>query len=229
MENGIQKFKPLSFDEINSISEAFYKSGMFPDVKSQAQAIVKIQAGQEMGVAPFSAMSGIHIILGKAEPGAKIISAKIKSSGKYDYKVLELNDEVCRLEFSENGKPVGVSEFSIRDAKRAQVKNIEKFPRNMLFARAISNGQKWFAPEALVMPVYVEGELEDSGISMVNTETGDVVENGKENQIEEVKGAGVMSRGEYEKWKTKDTIPKNYSNYEEVPTKTQESDLDFKL
>ena len=37
------------FREPMALSEVFLKSGMFPDVKSQAQGVVKILAGKELG------------------------------------------------------------------------------------------------------------------------------------------------------------------------------------
>jgi len=54
-----------------SISQSFAESGMFPDIKSAAQAAVKIQAGKEFGIQPFASMTGIHIIAGKPVIGAK--------------------------------------------------------------------------------------------------------------------------------------------------------------
>ncbi len=158
MSNEIVK---LDFQGMNSIAEMFFKSGMFPNVQSQAQALVKIAAGQEMGLPPFFSMSGIHIIKGKAAPGAGIIASMIKASKKYDYKVRELTDQKCRLEFFENGESVGEVEFTIEDAKRAMTQNIDKFPKNMLFARAISNGQKFYAADVFIGSVYDASELVD--------------------------------------------------------------------
>ena len=54
----IQKFEPT---DIMSMGKAFAESGMFTDIKTAAQAIVKIQAGQEIGLPPFASMTGIHI------------------------------------------------------------------------------------------------------------------------------------------------------------------------
>ena len=71
MQNEIAK---LSGSEIMSMGKAFAESGMFPDIKSAAQAVVKIQAGAEIGIPPFAAMSGIHIIQGKPTIGAGLIA-----------------------------------------------------------------------------------------------------------------------------------------------------------
>lgn len=146
--------------DILSISKAFAESGMFPDIKSAAQAMVKIQAGQELGIKPFAAMNGIHIISGKATIGAGLIASSIKGSGKYNYRVITQNDKVCELEFFEGKESLGKSKFTIEEAKKAGTKNLDKFPANMLFARAISNGVKWFTPDVFQGPVYVPEEME---------------------------------------------------------------------
>lgn len=148
-----------TFTEIMSIGKAFAESGMFADIKSAAQAMVKIQAGLELGIKPFAAMSGIHIISGKATIGAGLIASAIKGSGKYDYRIIEQSDKVCKIEFFQGKESIGVSSFTIEEAKKAGTKNLDKFPANMLFARAISNGVKWFTPDVFQGPVYVPEEM----------------------------------------------------------------------
>ena len=155
-----------------SIGETFYKSGMFADIKSAQQAVVKIMAGAEMGISPFQAMSGIHIIQGKPTIGAGLMASRVKASGKYNYKIVEMDEKLCKIQFYEqcavlgdkhNNKgwnEIGVSTFTIEDAKKAGTKNLDKFPRNMLFARAMSNGVRWFCPDIYEGPVYVPEEME---------------------------------------------------------------------
>lgn len=143
-----------------SIGETFYKSGMFADIKSAQQAVVKIMAGQEMGIPPFAAMSGIHIIAGKPTIGAGLMAARVKGSGKYDYEVTEHTEKICSIEFYQGKKKIGTSTFTIEDAKKAGTKNIDKFPKNMLFARAMSNGVKFYTPDIYDAPVYVPEEME---------------------------------------------------------------------
>ena len=146
--------------EIMSIGKAFAESGMFPDIKSAAQAIVKITAGQEIGIPPFAAMSGIHIISGKPTIGAGLMASCVKGSGKYNYKVKEQTEKVCSIEFFEGAESLGTSTLTIEDAKKAGTKNLDKYARNMLFARAMSNGVKWFCPDVFSGPVYVPEEME---------------------------------------------------------------------
>ena len=148
-----------SVTEVMTIAKAFSESGMFPDIKSIAQAAVKIQCGKEIGIPPFAAMSGIHIIQGKPTIGAGIMASIVKGSGKYDYRVVESTEKVCSIDFYQGKEKIGNSTFTIEDAKKALTKNLDKFPKNMLFARAMSNGVKWYTPDVFSGPVYVPEEM----------------------------------------------------------------------
>lgn len=144
------------------LADSFVQSGYFKDIKSQAHAIVKIQAGKELGLQPVEAMRGIHIVEGKPELSASLLGSLIKRSGKYSYRVLVHSETECELEFTEHGVPCGVSKFTMADAQKAGVANKtnwQKYPKNMLFARALSNGARWFTPDVFNGPVYVEGEI----------------------------------------------------------------------
>lgn len=167
MSNEIVK---SSLTEIMSIGKAFAESGMFPDIKTAAQAVVKIQAGAEMGIPPFAAMSGIHIIQGKPTVGAGLMAANVKGSGKYDYRVTESTEKICSIDFYQGKEKIGNSTFTIEDAKKAGTKNLDKYPKNMLFARAISNGVKWFTPDVFAGPVYVPEEMPDPVVEDIQHE-----------------------------------------------------------
>lgn len=164
----------MPFNEIMTMAQTFADSGMFTDAKKMGEAFVKIQAGQEIGIPPFAAMSGISIIQGKPSIGAGLMSATVKGSGKYDYKVIQLDDSACSLDFYQGKDKIGNSTFTLADAKKAGTKNMEKFPKNMLFARAMSNGVKWYCPDVFAGPVYTEGEIET--IDITHTEVPPVVD-----------------------------------------------------
>jgi hypothetical protein len=53
------------FDTLQRMALALFESQYFSDVKSKAQAIVKVMAGNELGLPPFASMTSIHIIKGK--------------------------------------------------------------------------------------------------------------------------------------------------------------------
>ena len=149
-----------SFEDANRAATAMAKSGYFSDSREAAQALVKILAGQEMGFGAFSSMTGIHIIQGRPAIGANLMAAAVKGSGRYDYRVTEMSEKNCSVDFYERGEKIGTSTFSIEDARKAQTKNLDKFPRNMLFARAMSNGVRWFCPDVFSgAAVYTPEEL----------------------------------------------------------------------
>jgi hypothetical protein len=148
---------------ISHMGDVFVKSGFFADTRDQAQAVVKIMAGQELGISPIASMTGVYIVKGKPSMGANLIAACVKRSGKYNYRVTEHTDKMCNIKFFEvvDGKSVevGNSVFTIEDAKRAGTQNLDKFPRNMLFARAMSNGAKWYCADIFAGGVYTPEEL----------------------------------------------------------------------
>lgn len=145
------------------LGDILAKSGYFKDSQQAGQAIVKVLAGRELGFGPIASMTGINIIQGKIGIGANLIAAAVKRSGRYDYRVLTMSEKVCDIEFFENvnGKreSLGKSTFTAEDAAKAGTQNMGKFPRNMLFARAISNGVKWYTPDVTGGPVYTPEEL----------------------------------------------------------------------
>jgi hypothetical protein len=157
----------VSIDEIERAAKLMAASGFFQDATQVAQAGVKIMAGAEIGIGPFASMVGIHIIKGKPTYGANIIASKVKSSGKYDYIVDEISDKACRLTFFQGDREIGKSVFTIEDARKAGTQNTDKYARNMLFARAMSNGQKWYCPDVTSVTMYTPqdfgAEVDDNG------------------------------------------------------------------
>jgi hypothetical protein len=166
----MSKLQLLPVNDIMVMAKNFAESGMFTDAKQAVQAFVKIQAGQEIGLPPFASMSGIHIIQGKPTLGAGVIASAVKGSGKYDYKVKQMNETICSIDFFQGTENIGNSTFTIEEAKKAGTKNIDKFPKNMLFARAISNGVKWFCPDVFSGPVYVPEEMPEQTIDTPHVE-----------------------------------------------------------
>ena len=149
-----------SMDDAMKAANAMAASGFFQDARQAAQAVVKILAGQELGVGPFTSMTGVYIIQGRPALSANIMAAAVKRSGRYNFRVIELTDTRCEIAFFEGGQECGRSTFTADEARKAGTKNMDKYPRNMLYARAISNGVRWFCPDVLGgSPVYTPEEL----------------------------------------------------------------------
>ena len=138
------------------IGKVFAESEMFPDIKSQSQGVVKILAGRELGLSPFQAVSGIFMVNGKLALQSGVMSSLIKRSKKYDYTVDSLDETQCSISFydvsKEEQRALGVSTFTFKDAAKAGLVNKDNwknYPKNMLFARALSNGARWYCPDVI--------------------------------------------------------------------------------
>lgn len=143
-------------------ASAFYQSGMFPNLKNEAQAFVLIQAGSEMGVGAMEAVQGIQLIQGKPTMSANLLAALVKRHPRYDFKVIEHTDTACRIEFLQDGEPSGVSEFTLEDAKQAGLGNNQtwkKYTKALLFARSLTQGVRWYAPDVTSSAAYTPEEL----------------------------------------------------------------------
>jgi hypothetical protein len=163
--SSLEKYEPPVIADVDQWAKKLYESGSFPDAKSVAQAFVKIAAGAELGLSPFQSMSGVHLIQGKPVVGAGLLAALLDRDPDYDYSTAwepdEINPTACIITVTKNGKQRGTSRFSMDDAKRAGLSggNWQKYPKAMLFARAMSQAVRWYAPGATGTSVYVEGEL----------------------------------------------------------------------
>lgn len=155
------------YQEILMLGNVLHKSGYFRDIRDQAQAVTKILWGKELGFTPIVSLGGIHIIEGKPALSSNLMATLIKRSGRYDYRVKVWTDTECTLTFREkNGagwEDVGSSTFTIDDAKRANVVkpggSWSKYPKAMLFARALSQGLRTYCPDVSAAPIYSPEEM----------------------------------------------------------------------
>lgn len=159
--------------DVMTLGAVFAKSGYFADARDAAQAVVKMLAGQELGFGPVASMTGIFIVKGRVTLSANLLAAAVKKGGKYNYRVVELSDAACKIDFYEGKEKIGESAFTMDDAKAAGLvnENYKKFARNMLFARAMSNGAKWFCADVFSGPVYTPDELG----ATIDMETGEML------------------------------------------------------
>jgi hypothetical protein len=158
MNDLVQIKEVQEYELMKRQAAAFYQSGMFSDLKSHAQALVKVMVGKELGVPPFASISGIHMVMGKPVPGANLMATLIAQHPTYTYRVRELTNEVCHIEFydSKNKKiskesSLGVASFTIKEAETAGLLAKKdsiwlKYPKDMLFARALTRGARHFTP-----------------------------------------------------------------------------------
>ncbi len=158
--------------ELTFIAKAAAESQFFPMINTASRAFIVLLAGQEMGVGFATALREIRYIDGRLVMQAGIISAVIKRSEDYDYTIKEHTDQECVIKFVniKTGAVLGESQFTMADAKQAdllvsnkgnQTLNWKRYPRNMLFARALTNGARWYCPDVFGGSIYTPEELGD--------------------------------------------------------------------
>lgn len=191
--------KSLSILEDKQIAQAFFDSGLFKDVKSAAQALVKIIAGREQGLSPIQSMTAVYLLDDKICYFTKVFTAKIKKSKTLDYKVKTSTEEICTIEFYENGELLGSSSYSIKQAAKAGLVNRDnwrKYPQSMLYNRAVSIGMKMYMPQILEgVNLYEDFDelpgVQKSNAINVNMETGEVTPTEEPVMVED-KDKGVV-------------------------------------
>ena len=165
----------ITYQEAQSLAEVFAKSGYFSDARDMDQALVKIIAGRELGIGPVASMSGVYIVKGKPSLSANLLAGVLKKSGRYDYRVVTLTETECEIAFfqrmADKWQEIGRSVFTVADAKKAGTQNLDKFPRNMLFARTMTNGCRWYCPDVFAGGIYTPEELG----AETDGETGEII------------------------------------------------------
>jgi len=168
-------------------AEAARADKMTADIYSSNQSAYCIAMGRELGLNAANSLQLIHIIGGKPALSAGARALFLKKSG-YSWGFVAHTDDVCTLRFSFggetmlgfDGKPVDVS-YTVKDAAKAgYIKDgggWSKTPKNMLFARCISNFHRWHAPEVVGVGLYDVGEAPkmDDIISTTEARTRDAV------------------------------------------------------
>ena len=162
---GTAQLAGYTFKDVMSMGDVYYQSGLFKDIRSAAQAIVKIMKGRELGIPPASAMEIINVIEGKTALSGVAIAGIIKSSRKYRYDITSSTTRAATVEFFERidgaWKSLGSASFTEEDARRAGLagkKNWREYPQNMYLWRALSNGGRMYCPDILA-GVYTAEEL----------------------------------------------------------------------
>ena len=152
-ERGLTVKENMSIADLRTLAGDFAKSGYFADAREMVQAVVKIQAGLEMGLPPVYSMTKIYIVKGKVMVSAEAMGALIKRTNRYDYTVKQLTEDECILIFTDNGKEVYSSKFTMRDATRADLVKGDsgwtKWPRAMLMSKALSQGARIVCPHVI--------------------------------------------------------------------------------
>lgn len=126
-----------------------------------------VQKAKSLNVNPLDALNGgLYFVQGKVEMSSQMMAQLIRQAGHSVTKDQKSDDSICILhgKRKDNGD-TWTETFSLQDAKRAGIYKENgpwgKYPRNMLYARALSNLGRQLFPD-VIKGCYVEGEIRDA-------------------------------------------------------------------
>lgn len=122
--------------------------------------LAAIEYGRAVGIEPMIALQNTQVIDGKVGASALLIGALLRKAG---YLISDdTNDERSIVVVSKNGTSVQ-GEFSMQDAQRAQLvkpnSGWAKYPRDMMYARALTQAARRGAQDAVLGMAYTAEEL----------------------------------------------------------------------
>ena len=175
-----------------SVSEALFNSKLFPNVGNRFGAFAVVQYGAELGLGPMTSLQTMAIIKGKICMAAQMMLTLAVNRG-VRYKVLVDTNTESKVHFEREGFAPYDSVFTLEDAKKAgiyrQDSGWDKFPKDMLFWRAITRGLRRIAPD-VVLGLYSKEEIAHAPAIDAHIEEDPKIpsERGEESQVtEEIK------------------------------------------
>jgi hypothetical protein len=176
----------VNMRELSDVAALIFNSKVFGDIQTKEAAAIKVIAGMEFGFSPFQSMSMFDFIQGRPTLNAHGKATLINSSGDFRLKINELTSANCSISVvrkSDTGewKIINTETFSIEDARIAELTNgknahsWKKYPRNMLFARCVSNIWRWDTAE-LNMRKLLPGQIQEFEAEELDAESAGLLE-----------------------------------------------------
>lgn len=147
------------------IGEAAAAAGIYKS-RNAAELALRVKYGMEMGLGPATALQSVAVINGSPSLTAGAIASRIGGHPDYDYEVTEHTEERCTIIVYRHKRgewrECPPSTFTLDDAAKAGLLKAgpwKQYPRNMLYARALTNAARWHAAEVFGGSVYTPDEL----------------------------------------------------------------------
>lgn len=142
---------------------------MYRNVGKEAGIMMIMLAAREYGIGPAQALNGgLHIIEGKVELSARVMSGLIRRA-KHKIQILESTDTKCVIRGQRSDtNEMHIVTFTIEMAQKAGLikdkGGWKRTPEDMLFARAMSRLARQLFSDVIGVG-YIEGEISDSKAS----------------------------------------------------------------
>ena len=147
---------------LENLSKYAMQSKFFDKIGSQGGLLSIMLYAKELGLPPMQCLfSGMHNIQGKIEISAALMNSMIRKAG-HKLEILQLDNKTCSIKGTRKDDGSTYTEtFTIQDAEMAGLMANQvwkKYPKNMLFARALKNLARMLFSD-VIGSAYVEGEV----------------------------------------------------------------------
>ena len=149
-----------TIESLWKLCQRLITTGFLPEaIKTPEQAMACALKGRELGLPPMMSWSSIYIVRGKVELSASLMAAMLRRGG-VRIEEHETSDVAAELTFHRGEDEKAHVRFTMEDAKKAGLvkDNWRKWPRQLLYARAVSEGARRIGPD-LIHGAYVQGEV----------------------------------------------------------------------
>lgn len=148
----LQKYNDKDVPDLFKTAELLHRSGMFPSARSAAGIFCICEYGRELNIPPVMSLQSISVVKGRLcmSSGAMLTLA---SRNGVRMEVIEETSTKCALKFIK-GDVTYVSSFTMTEAREAGLVKKdsawEKYPKDLLFARAVTRGIRRINPGAIL-------------------------------------------------------------------------------
>ena len=162
--NDLSLFGGQAMADMVAKAEVMIKSGFLPKAYTKPESVIMAcTIGAELGFSPMQSLNVINVIEGRPTLSVNACLALVQKSGGF-VETLDLTDTLCRIRVSRPGRPDHTEEYTLVDASKAGLtgkQNWVKMPKNMLYARAASNGIRRVYADVL-SGLYTTEEMQDA-------------------------------------------------------------------
>jgi len=166
-------YRATNMDDMKFLAETMVRSGFFSDIANANQALMKIVAGAELGIGPIQSLRSVYFSKqGTPSFSSNFIATSIRKHPDYDYEIKKLTNTECTIAFyrrdpkTEKGwiESTPSITYTMEEAIAAGIarKDVwQKYPKDLLFARALTRGARQHCPDVLgPLPAYTPEEIE---------------------------------------------------------------------
>lgn len=162
-----QQSSAMSITEIQQVARMVAASRLFPGIDNEQAAFTLMMLCQSEGLHPMAAVKRYHIIKGRPSMRADAIQAEFQRQGG-SLLILEKSERRAAAVFyhpsypGKDGFELSVSIEDLSGPGGVAVANdmYKKWPRQMLWARLVSEGVRTILP-GVIVGIYSDAEVED--------------------------------------------------------------------